>query len=1296
MSLTTLNRTFYLTENVDVLRAGVDPVAHYLAFGAKEGRNPSNAFNTDFYLLNNPDVRSAGINPLLHYELFGVTEGRSPTAAGKFDTAAYLAANPDVAGAVGAGKAFASAFQHFSLFGVAENRPGAPSTANSTGQTVTLTTGADRITLGSGQDTINGVVAGQTGNNNTLNSEDIIDGTVGTATDRLNVVMSDGTNFNANANIRGVEQIFLNIPAGGASSTFTVTNNITGTTQWWADRIPEGKTLTLSDVQEVAVGTTPATFGMLGVNGTTTGAYTVGIRSDRLTGASDKIGIALDTVTKGSLTMPSGIETIDVTSLGSINNTLSNALASGTSLTTVTVNAASTAVLGAAPSVVTTGGAAGGQGTTNAGTLFTLASSVKTFDATAANKDVNVAFTDVPAGFNVSVIGGAGNDYIALQTGNVSVSGGKGGDVFAFAATTTGTGTTFNSSDSINGGEGSDVLRFLGSVTLSESEFLATSKVDGLDLRGSTNTVTLSDGLVAGNDQGKFSINTGLIVQSDSLTTSPNTEANSTHTINFTKVATGRAMELIGGEGKETAILNDATSNGIVSLSGGNNVDTLVIDNSATVDGQDLANVSGFNQMNLVRSSAGGQTYNITLTEAFLRSSLDANSGIAAGAAIPANAFVVTSSAVGGSAALGATDTVTITVPAASATVTAGAINLGALIASGATVRVQTDSNNFVQYTGGSTTPSSSGGTAPTIQGVTALAAGTNPAGAGAALSTSTGTTTTTTGTTGTAGVTFNLPSTASPTVVLSGTSNINMTPAAPSFLTSANDTITGTITSAPTLLTIQDPTAGTDTDVLNITTTANLGAATIQNIETVNITSFGGTLNFTSVSGNKTTTISGTSFTASNLANAQTITLSGVSGLQTLDLLSETGSSDSITVNLSGTVSGASLDIGAGGLETINLVSQSASTVAVADGTNGNTAAKIVVTGSAALSLTNSDTTGSNTVDGSAMTGALTYTNSGNATVSVVGGTANDTFSIASDSLAGTTTINGGAGTDTLALTGNTAQAGVTLTAISNIEAITIANTTTNVSLTTVENNVPFGGTLTVTTAQTTGVLTFNGAAETDGGRFIVTGGGGADVLTGGAAADTISGGAGTDALVGNGGADSLSGGDGNDSLTGNAGNDTLIGGAGTDYFAFTANTDGTDVITDFTAGTDRIAIANAIINPAGTADALLSANGTVFAAGDYEAGRNGVANLVTGDTLKVVELQTSQTSTQIMTGLATGGVTNAVVVVFNSTTGRGEIWYDTDWQDVGARVQLATLDNVTTLTGVTNLANTDFYNIT
>jgi MoaA/NifB/PqqE/SkfB family radical SAM enzyme len=54
----------------------VDPVKHYLLVGYKLGYDPSPFFSTREYLTENLDVANAGVNPLLHYEMYGIKEGR--------------------------------------------------------------------------------------------------------------------------------------------------------------------------------------------------------------------------------------------------------------------------------------------------------------------------------------------------------------------------------------------------------------------------------------------------------------------------------------------------------------------------------------------------------------------------------------------------------------------------------------------------------------------------------------------------------------------------------------------------------------------------------------------------------------------------------------------------------------------------------------------------------------------------------------------------------------------------------------------------------------------------------------------------------------------------------------------------------------------------------------------------------------------------------------------------------------------------------------------------------------------
>jgi len=112
------------------------------------------------------------------------------------------------------------------------------------------------------------------------------------------------------------------------------------------------------------------------------------------------------------------------------------------------------------------------------------------------------------------------------------------------------------------------------------------------------------------------------------------------------------------------------------------------------------------------------------------------------------------------------------------------------------------------------------------------------------------------------------------------------------------------------------------------------------------------------------------------------------------------------------------------------------------------------------------------------------------------------------------------------------------------------------------------------------------NGGKDND----LITGGIGADSVNGNAGNDSIDGGDGNDSLRGGKDDDVLTGGDGNDYLQGDLGNDTLsgsagwdtmTGGDGTDQFKFAtgdattvSGSTGSDVITDYVDGTDKIAL--------------------------------------------------------------------------------------------------------------------------
>jgi lipopolysaccharide biosynthesis protein len=67
---------WYLANNSDVAAVRMDPVLHYLLYGAREGRQPGPQFDAVAYLRRYEDLAIKNENPLLHYILHGSQEGR--------------------------------------------------------------------------------------------------------------------------------------------------------------------------------------------------------------------------------------------------------------------------------------------------------------------------------------------------------------------------------------------------------------------------------------------------------------------------------------------------------------------------------------------------------------------------------------------------------------------------------------------------------------------------------------------------------------------------------------------------------------------------------------------------------------------------------------------------------------------------------------------------------------------------------------------------------------------------------------------------------------------------------------------------------------------------------------------------------------------------------------------------------------------------------------------------------------------------------------------------------------------
>lgn len=299
------------------------------------------------------------------------------------------------------------------------------------------------------------------------------------------------------------------------------------------------------------------------------------------------------------------------------------------------------------------------------------------------------------------------------------------------------------------------------------------------------------------------------------------------------------------------------------------------------------------------------------------------------------------------------------------------------------------------------------------------------------------------------------------------------------------------------------------------------------------------------------------------------------------------------------------------------------------------------------------------------------------------------------------TVTGTGTSDTMTLVLDSGVDFAGTTGTAetFTGIETLNIQTQSTSVGTV----NIFADATTMTATASTETInisgktaITFTGAVTADviNGSGLV-GSGAILTLTGGTTSATvITGGEAADVLKGSSSADIISGGAGADLITTSGGTDTVTLGAGADIFYAAAAADIGNVITDFTAGTggDIFRVDDSGFGNLTGSDALA-----------FKAISAGITAAATTDNVLVVQTAIAGTSAAAVEDayiLAGGGASNfsgtdIMIVIYNSTTGKGEVWSDLDGDtdDNGTGVTLvATLENITTLVGIQALVAGNF----
>jgi large repetitive protein len=184
---------------------------------------------------------------------------------------------------------------------------------------------------------------------------------------------------------------------------------------------------------------------------------------------------------------------------------------------------------------------------------------------------------------------------------------------------------------------------------------------------------------------------------------------------------------------------------------------------------------------------------------------------------------------------------------------------------------------------------------------------------------------------------------------------------------------------------------------------------------------------------------------------------------------------------------------------------------------------------------------------------------------------------------------------------------------------------------------------------------------------------------------------------IVGSAGNDTITGGAGADMIYGGLGNDTLRGNGGGDQFRL-STTGGTDTILDYVDGSDKIAFLDTGNSSNGSVD-FGNTNGTSGGASlnsnDF-AMRDSISAMQSSLDNKVIRIDNSLSELEITTQKAgTSGqngsnhAVNNYILVFNSTSGKGEVWFDNDWSDsnMSSRVKVAVLDSVTSLAALKSI---------
>ena len=357
---------------------GVTPEQHYEQQGWMEGLNPNAYFNAHEYVLakataaveagkyTTVDAAETAFydawtsNPYDHYLSYGASDGIDPSNA--FDSSAYL--DQKVAAAIADGKTQANGsawtadalgtylstlgltpLTHFLLYGQAEGftatevpadeqvDPGVI-TPTGPGNAFSLTTGIDNILGSTADDVINGLVDTRD-DISTLNNGDTIDG--GAGNDILNVTMDQNqgdAGYASTALIENVENVNVHIGSGTALNFDA--SNIDGVEVLNSDQSVGRVTFDNIQSSDITVKVTDTQAGVF-----------ANFKASALVGDDDTVSVVVEDVLSGPISVgaqggstdAAGVENIALTSQGVVaTNTINYLSENGNQANTLTVD----------------------------------------------------------------------------------------------------------------------------------------------------------------------------------------------------------------------------------------------------------------------------------------------------------------------------------------------------------------------------------------------------------------------------------------------------------------------------------------------------------------------------------------------------------------------------------------------------------------------------------------------------------------------------------------------------------------------------------------------------------------------------------------------------------------------------------------------------------------------------------------------------------------------------------------------------------------------------------------------